>query len=232
MLPNSHFDQCLAGYFPTHPHREIFGGLQGINLSDQGNYSPYQGIRILSNSGSYRASKNAISRLYGPENRSFSRCDCLAISHAKDLNTIVFVRRFASRRSNLPSIKKSRRNHRHYKPSRKFHIRQMLTLPERTPQFTVMRAAWSSTIERVNLDRFYIYLCAQVNLLSNWSSPLPNLWLRSVRGVLAGRAFRGNRRANPGVDRSGRRSWGADNAVGVEYRRHWQRRATRPRRAR
>lgn len=41
-------------------------------------------------------------------------------------------------------------------------------------------------------------LCVQVNLLSNWSSPLPNLWLRSVRGVLAGRAFRGNRRANPG----------------------------------
>jgi hypothetical protein len=32
-------------------------------------------------------------------------------------------------------------------------------------------------------------LCVQVNLLSNWSSPLPNLWLRSVRGVLAGRAF-------------------------------------------
>jgi hypothetical protein len=30
MLPNSHFDQCLAGYFPTHPNREIFGGLQGI----------------------------------------------------------------------------------------------------------------------------------------------------------------------------------------------------------
>jgi hypothetical protein len=51
MLLNRHFDQSLAGYFPTHPNREIFGGLQGINLSDQGNYSPYQGIRILSNSG-------------------------------------------------------------------------------------------------------------------------------------------------------------------------------------
>jgi hypothetical protein len=51
MLPNNHFDQRFAGYFPTHPNREIFGGLQGINLSDQGNYSPYQGIRILSNSG-------------------------------------------------------------------------------------------------------------------------------------------------------------------------------------
>jgi hypothetical protein len=44
-------DQRFAGYFRTHPNREIFGGLQGINLSDQGNYSPYQGIRILSNSG-------------------------------------------------------------------------------------------------------------------------------------------------------------------------------------
>jgi agmatinase len=29
----------------------IFGGLQGISLSDQGNYSPYQGIRIPSHSG-------------------------------------------------------------------------------------------------------------------------------------------------------------------------------------
>ena len=36
----------------------------------------------------------------------------------------------------------------------------MLTLPERTPQFTVMRAVWSSTIERVNLHRFCIYLCS------------------------------------------------------------------------
>ena len=120
--------------------------------------------------------------------------------------------------------KKSRRDHRHYKSSRKFHIRQMLTLPERTPQFTVMRAAWSSTIERVNLHRFYIHLCAQVNLLQlvlASAEPLAPL----VRGVLTGRAFRANRRANPGVDRSGRRSWGVDNAVGVEHRRHRQRRA-------
>jgi hypothetical protein len=28
------------------PNREIFGGLQGIRRSDQGNYPPYQGIRI------------------------------------------------------------------------------------------------------------------------------------------------------------------------------------------
>jgi hypothetical protein len=71
----------------------------------------------------------------------------------------------------------------------------MLTLPERTPQFTVMWAAWSSTIERVNLHRFCIHLCAQVNLLQlvlASAEPLAPL----VRGVLAGRAFRGRGRSN------------------------------------
>jgi len=58
----------------------------------------------------------------------------------------------------------------------------MLKLPERTPEFTVMRAAWSSAIERVSLDKFYIYLCPQINLLSHPSLPLANLWLRSARG--------------------------------------------------
>jgi hypothetical protein len=32
--------------FPTRPNREIFGGLQGIRITDQGNYPPYQGIWV------------------------------------------------------------------------------------------------------------------------------------------------------------------------------------------
>ena len=94
-----------------------------------------------------------------------SRCDYLANSHSKALKTGLVLAVLCKPAVQFTVYKKSRRDHRHYKSSRKFHIRQMLTLPERTPQFTVMRAAWSSTIERVNLHRFYIYLCVQVNLL-------------------------------------------------------------------
>jgi hypothetical protein len=67
-------------------------------------------------------------------------------------------------------------------------------------------------------------LCAQVNLLQlvlASAEPLAPLGARGPRRP----GIRGNRRANPGVDRSGRRSWGVDNAVGVEHRRHRQRRA-------
>jgi hypothetical protein len=120
----------------------------------------------------------------------------------------------------------ARRDHRHYKSSRKFHIRQTLTLPERTPQFTVMRAAWSSTIERVNLDRFLHSLVRSSNLAATG----PRLcrtsgFARCARSSPA-RHFAGTGEPIPGVDRSGRRSWGVDNAVGLEQPgRHWQRRA-------
>ena len=40
MLQNRHSDQGFTGEFPTHPNREIFGGLQGIRTGDQGNYPP------------------------------------------------------------------------------------------------------------------------------------------------------------------------------------------------
>jgi hypothetical protein len=43
--------------------------------------------------------------------------------------------------------KKSRGDHGTHRFSPKLHIRQMLMLPERTPQFTVMRAAASTTID-------------------------------------------------------------------------------------
>jgi hypothetical protein len=48
-----------------------------------------------------------------------------------------------------------------FQSSRKYHIRHMLTLPERTPQFTVMRAVKYDK-ESEPSYRFYIYLCAQV----------------------------------------------------------------------
>jgi class 3 adenylate cyclase len=63
-------------------------------------------------------------------------------------------------------------------------VRDHIGVPGRTPQFTVMRAAWSSTIERVNLHRFYIHLCAQVNLLQlvgASAEPLAPLGARSPR---------------------------------------------------
>src|ERR1700761_6823244 len=68
-------DQRLTREFPTHPNREIFGGLQGIRMSDQGNYPPYQGIRdfgpILDYFGTLKMPFSPI--LAG--NRLFSRCD-------------------------------------------------------------------------------------------------------------------------------------------------------------
>jgi hypothetical protein len=67
------------------PNREIFGGLQGIRRSDQGNYPPYQGIRIseqiLDDIG---ALKNAISR---PSGRKFDRFSDATTSPSRTLKS-------------------------------------------------------------------------------------------------------------------------------------------------
>jgi hypothetical protein len=90
MAQNRHSDQWLAGHFPTHPNREIFGGLQGISLSDQGNYPPHQGIRI---SEPFWMISGALQCHFSPIEAGkslLSRCDYLAISQAKGLKTGLF----------------------------------------------------------------------------------------------------------------------------------------------
>src|ERR1700730_16704478 len=81
-----------------------------------------------------------------------------------------FARWFASNRSNLPSIIKSRRVHRSFKFSQKSHTHQVLTHPERIPQFTAMRPAASTTIDRFSRSQYHIYLCTQASLLSTSAS--------------------------------------------------------------
>jgi hypothetical protein len=161
----------------------------------------------------------------------FPDATAFAISHPRDLKDRCFCPAVCKPSVQFTVYKKSRRDHRHYKSNRKFHIRQMLTLPERTSQFTVMPAAWSSTIERVNLHRFYIHLCAKVNLLQlvlASAEPLAPLGAAGPRRPGISREPASQSR----VDRSGRRSWGVDNAVGVEHRRLGRGAPTRPRRAR
>jgi hypothetical protein len=87
-----------------------------------------------------------------------SRCDVLAISHANRLRMGCFCRWSASWRSQFTVYKTATTTSSRLQIPPKFHIRQVLTRPERSPKFTVMRAAQSSTIERVTLDRFYLYL--------------------------------------------------------------------------
>jgi hypothetical protein len=40
--------QFLTGQFPTHPNREFFAALQGIQIGDQRNFRPHQGIQLSS----------------------------------------------------------------------------------------------------------------------------------------------------------------------------------------
>jgi hypothetical protein len=85
----------VCGLFPTHPNREVFEGLQGIILSDQGNYPSYQGIRFPEPfwmiSGALKGHFSPI--LAGKS--LLSRRDYLAISHSKALKTGLFCPPFA-----------------------------------------------------------------------------------------------------------------------------------------
>jgi hypothetical protein len=123
-----------------------------ISLSDQGNYPPYQGIRISEPFWMISGVSKMPFLAYRGRKSLLSRFDYLAISQAKGLKTGLFCPLFCKPPVQFTVYKKSRRDHRHYKFSRKFHIRQVLTLPEDTPQFTVMRAPWSSTVEGASLD--------------------------------------------------------------------------------
>ena len=107
---------------------------------------------------------------YWPEVRSFPRYGCFAVLHAKHLKTEVFCPVVCEQQIQFTVYKKSRRVHRPFKFSQKSHTHQVLTLPERIPQFTVMRPAVSTTIDQFGRSQYHIYLCTQAGLLSNSAS--------------------------------------------------------------
>jgi hypothetical protein len=81
--------------------------LQGISLSDQGYYPPYQGIRISKRFlGHSEAQKCHFSPIL-PEIEPFRDATCLAVLQAKPLKKRLFCQKICEHRSNLPSIKRA-----------------------------------------------------------------------------------------------------------------------------
>jgi hypothetical protein len=69
--------------------------------------------------------------------------------NANQLKTEVFCPVVCEQPVQFTVYKKSRHVHRTCKFSQKFHTHQILTVPDRVPQFTVMRPAASTTIDRL-----------------------------------------------------------------------------------
>ena len=111
-------------------------------------------------------SKNAVSRPILAGNQSVPRCGCFAVLHAKHLKTKVFCPVVCEQPIQFTVYKKSRRVRRPFKFGQKSHTHQVLTLPERIPQFTVMRPAVSTTIDRFSRLQYHICLCTQASLLA------------------------------------------------------------------